>query len=50
MDLEYPNNSDEEEESIQDDNDVLPHPDLPENYISILELFNTSTIEEPITP
>jgi hypothetical protein len=50
MDLEYPNNSDEEE-SIQDDNDVVvPHPDLPANYISILELFNTSTIEEPITP
>ena len=49
MDLEYPNNSDEEE-SIQDDNDIVPHPDLPANYISILELFNTSTIEEPITP
>ena len=49
MDLEYPNNSDEEE-AIQDDNDVVPHPDLPANYISILELFNTSTIEEPITP
>jgi hypothetical protein len=49
MDLEYPNNSDEE--SIHDDEvHVVPHPDLPENYISILELFNTSQIEEPITP
>ena len=50
MDLEYPNNSSEEEETIHDDEvHVVPHPDLPENYISILELFNTSQIE-PSTP
>jgi len=47
----YPDNTDEEEIEADSDNDVvLPHPDLPANYISILELFNTSTIEEPITP
>ena len=32
---------DDEEEAIEDETDVVPHPDLPNSFLSVLELFNT---------
>jgi hypothetical protein len=32
---------DDEEEAIEDETEVVPNPDLPNSFLSVLELFNT---------